>query len=111
MSNPKPRQKLRLELSRGIYGRLEMRQVLSPPMIDSEEALVEQARKRNGRRKGNRCVDDYVGRVIADENGENPLTDRQIVESASEIGYKIGRKDVALARARLGIKNYKERVR
>lgn len=88
---------------------MEQRQILSPPMIDGVEALVEQAHARVKSGKSDRSHVSYVNQVVSREDGSSPYTDIQIANMASKSGYNISRRDVALARRELGIASYQQR--
>jgi len=98
-------QGMRMEMDRFMDRRLEQRQVLSPPIANSVEEVVENAKLYSSEEsKLDDRVYDLVLGYIEKENSEKPYTDVQLSGLVSEEGYLTTRKDISQVRRKLGIK-------
>ncbi len=57
----------------------------------------------DGESMSNTSVKGIIGEMVKDENGKNPLSDKEIVELLSQKGIPIARRTVAKYRSELGI--------
>ena len=58
---------------------------------------------QDGNEVSNREIQNHIQEIIQNEDKNNPLTDQQIVDKLSQIGYNIARRTVAKYREHLNI--------
>ena len=89
-----------------LEGRMEQRLVMTPPMASSVDQVVANAHLRADSNQ-KELSDDVLGAVnvyIASEDSKKPYNDKQILGHLKSLGYQdLNRRDIALARNKLGI--------
>ena len=102
--------KLQLSMIGGMYGRMEQRLVMTPPIASSDAEAKAHAQRQS--RSVRELSDDVLTAVrdyIVAENPAQPYSDRQILEYVQTQGHQLQLRDVSYARHQLSIKPSSER--
>jgi len=111
MVQPPRRPTLQLSQSMNMTGRpdLQLQQKLCPPVAETAEEVVRNARPRNEISDVPYAVLNRVHELI---NGEGSVyTDARLTRKLSSEGYDVTRRTIVLARDELGIKPLRSRIK